>query len=83
VGDESKQTLAGVRVAIEAGKIVSCVTTLESKPSDWAHGSAADLLDAIVKGGPNRLEAGGVDGRSSRLVDGLHSRLFAVDPDAG
>lgn len=81
VGDGSRQTFAGVRTAVEDGKIVSCVTTLEPKPDDWAHGSAADLLDVIVEGGPNGLETGGVDRLSSALLDGLHGRLFAFAAD--
>jgi len=81
VGGGSGQTFAGVRAAVENGKIVSCVTTLESKPGDWAHGSAVDLLHAIVEGGPNGLETGGVDRLSSSLLDRLHSRLFASAAD--
>jgi hypothetical protein len=81
VGDGSGQTFAGVRATVEDGEVVSCVTTPESKPGDWAHGSAADLLDAIVEGGPNRLESGGVDRLSSTVLDRLHGRLFAYAAD--
>jgi DNA-binding HxlR family transcriptional regulator len=83
VGDGRAQGLAGVDVAVEGGRVVSCVAKLESDPREWVRGSAAEWLDAIIDRDPRRLEAGGPDGLPAILVAGLHGHLFApVAPGA-
>ncbi|HWP33844.1 MAG TPA: hypothetical protein VNL97_08865 [Solirubrobacterales bacterium] len=76
MGDGRVQIAAGVDVAIEDARIVSCVAKLEPAPEEWMRGSAADWLDAIIDGDPRRLQTGDPDGLPAILVEGLHSRLF-------
>jgi DNA-binding HxlR family transcriptional regulator len=77
VGDSRAQGSAGVDVAVEGGRVVSCVAKLESDPPEWVRGSAAEWLDAIIDRDPRRLETGGPDGLPAIFVEGLHSHLFS------
>jgi DNA-binding HxlR family transcriptional regulator len=76
------KSAAGVSVAIEQGRVASCVAKHEPDPGEWVRGPAADWLDAIVEGDPQRLEAGGPDGLPAVLVEGLNERLFTGSPAA-
>jgi DNA-binding HxlR family transcriptional regulator len=72
----SSQKLAGVRVIIDRGKIVECVSQLEPKPRNWAVGSADAWLNAIVRGEIGKLRIGGDEELTRRLIEGVHQGLF-------
>lgn len=76
LSDGANSGPAGLRVAMENGGIVSCVSKLDREPSDWASGPAAAWLEAIVHGDASELRAGGGDGLSTALLASLHDRLF-------
>jgi DNA-binding HxlR family transcriptional regulator len=68
--------LAGVRVAIEKGAVVSCVSRLQQDPGTWALGAVGAWLDAILEGETARLRTGGRDaGLAEAIVAGLHEVL--------
>jgi DNA-binding HxlR family transcriptional regulator len=69
--------LAGVHVAVDRGKIASCVSRLDESPKNWALGSTIDWLEALVDQRPEQLRIGGDRHLASSLVCGLHELLFA------
>lgn len=73
--DVGQQGLAGVRVGIERGSIVSCVSKLEPGELGWV-GSTAEWLDAMIVGGVKASGGGDQGGLSRTLLEGLHSALF-------
>jgi DNA-binding HxlR family transcriptional regulator len=73
--DIAGQGPAGVRVSIEGGSIVSCVSKLESSPPGWV-GSSATWLDAVIEGPPQSLGEDDPDGLSRLVLQGLHGLLF-------
>jgi len=73
---EPQGRLAGVRVAVEDGQVVSCVSKLESDPGTWALGTVETWLDALIDGRLDGLRIGGEDPDFVRsLVTGLHASL--------
>jgi DNA-binding HxlR family transcriptional regulator len=76
------QRLAGVRVAVDRGKIVECVSQLEPKPRNWAVGSAVDWLDAVVRRDVGELRIGGDEELACGLVFGVHDALFPPNANA-
>jgi len=52
------------------------VAKLDPDPGEWVRGPAAEWLDTIIGGEPQRLEMGGENGLPATLVEGLHRRLF-------
>jgi len=77
---ESEQThprLAGVRVAVEDGRVVSCVSRLESDPGTWVLGTVEAWLDAFIEGRLGGLRIGGEDPDLVRsLAAGVHDSLY-------
>lgn len=67
---------AGVRVAVDRGRVASCVARLERSPRNWALGSGVDWLEALVHRRPERLRIGGNRDLAAGLVAGLHESLF-------
>jgi DNA-binding HxlR family transcriptional regulator len=67
---------AGVRVEVEAGRVVSCVSGLEPPAGAYASGSVATWFHAVDAGTVDRLRLGG-GGRqlTESLVLGLHAAL--------
>lgn len=59
--------LAGVFVAVEAGRIVSCSSRLEGRADAWASGPISVWLRATIESDPEALETGG----DRSLVDGF------------
>jgi DNA-binding HxlR family transcriptional regulator len=68
---------AGVRVAVEGGRVTSCVSKLEAEPDTWALGTVETWLDALIDGRLDGLRIGGGDPDLVRsLVAGLHDSLY-------
>jgi DNA-binding HxlR family transcriptional regulator len=73
---ESTQLVAGARVEIERGEVVSCDPRLEEDPATWALGSVDAWVDAILNGRLDRVRLGGSEpGLARSLIDGLHRAL--------
>lgn len=72
---ESKGRLAGVRVEIETGSVVSCSSRLEEDPRTWVLGSIDSWVEAILEGRTQRLRIGG---DSPALAEGLIARLHGA-----
>ncbi len=68
---------AGVRIDVEAGRVVSCVSRLDPKPRSWATGSARLWFEAISAGDPSRLRFGGGDRLPESVIRSLHMALVA------
>jgi DNA-binding HxlR family transcriptional regulator len=75
----NSQKLAGVRVVVDRGTIVECVSQLEPKPRNWAVGSASAWLDAVVHHDVGRLRIGGDEVLAQRLIQGVHETLFSAN----
>jgi DNA-binding HxlR family transcriptional regulator len=75
-----ERRMAGVKVRLEEGRVVSHVTDLEGRADAWASGSTADWLRAVIERDRAGLEIGGDTQLAGDLVDGLHGRLFSVGP---
>jgi len=73
-----EQRMAGVKVRVEEGRVVSHVTNLEGPTDAWASGSTADWLRAVIEHDRSGLEIGGDCQLAGDLVDGLHGMLFAA-----
>jgi DNA-binding HxlR family transcriptional regulator len=70
--------LAGVVVAIEKGRVVSCVSRLRGEAAAWVCGSASSWLDALIDHGPGRLEVGGDATLADAILDRLHGVLLCA-----
>lgn len=77
-GRNSKKP-AGVRVIVDRGRIVECVSQLEPKPRNWAVGSAEAWLDAVVRGDLGELRFGGDEELARSLIQGVHDALFPAN----
>ncbi len=67
---------AGVRVQVEGGRVVSCVSELEPPPGAYASGSVASWFRAVDAGNVAQLRLGGGDRQLTEgLVLGLHTAL--------
>lgn len=83
--DESEQAhsrLAGVRVAVEDGRVVSCVSRLENDPGTWVLGTVEAWLDAFIEGRLDGLRIGGDDpglvrSLTAELYNSLHTHISA------
>jgi hypothetical protein len=73
--DEKIRT-AAVRVDVEAGQVVSCVSRFDPEARHWAAGSAGQWFEAIDAGDPGRLRLGGGRRLGEALVRGLHGALI-------
>lgn len=71
----SAHRLAGVMVAVESGRVVSCISRLEGNPDAWAVGSAGAWLTALFERDFDHLEIGGDTGLSRALLDSLCGAL--------
>jgi len=65
---------AGVRVAVEGGRVVSCASQLEPAPSAYAAGSVVEWFLAVKEGDGARLRLGG-GSLAEILIEGLHAAL--------
>jgi hypothetical protein len=63
----------GVQVTIERGKVVSCVSRLESRPTAYAAGPAVKWFNAVRHGKIDQLRFGGSRQIAEDVVAGLHA----------
>ena len=63
----------GVQVMIERGKVVSCVSRLESRPAAYAAGPAIKWFNAVRHGRIDQLRFGGSRQIAEDVVGGLHA----------
>jgi DNA-binding HxlR family transcriptional regulator len=75
VVEQRAATVAGVRVGVERGEVVSCVSELEPAPGTYAAGSIATWLHAVQHGRTDELRLGGGRQLAEDLVFGLHTAL--------
>jgi DNA-binding HxlR family transcriptional regulator len=71
----SERRLAGVELAVDRGRVASCVSRVDTSPRNWALGSTMDWLDALVECRTGRLRMGGDRGLVGSVVHGLHDLL--------
>jgi DNA-binding HxlR family transcriptional regulator len=74
---DGRRKLAGVRVAVDRGEVVECISQLESRPRNWAVAPAAAWLDAVILRDAGRLRIGGDEELARELVHGIHDALFS------
>jgi DNA-binding HxlR family transcriptional regulator len=67
----------GVQLRIEQGKVVSCVSRLESEPTAYAVGSAVKWFKAVNYGEVGELRFGGTRQIAEDVVRGLHMSFKA------
>jgi DNA-binding HxlR family transcriptional regulator len=67
---------SGVRLALESGRVTSCVTRLEPKPDNWVAGPASAWLDAVIERDAELLGFGGQPDAGRAIVHALHDVLF-------
>ncbi len=77
--DIADQGSAGVRVSVENGTVISCVSTLEASPLGWA-GSPAGWLDAMIEGPSQSRDGDDPDALSRMVLERLHCSLFPALP---
>jgi DNA-binding HxlR family transcriptional regulator len=76
---ESRDRLAGVHVEVEAGDVVSCVSSLGQEPHTWALGTVDSWVDAILEGRLDRLRIGGSDpDLAAAVIAKLHASLLEI-----
>lgn len=80
-GDGSDWRSAGIQLTVRDGVLTDCTSRLETGPESRLRGSAADWLNALVKGGAGRLEVSGDRALTLDVVESLHRALFA--PESG
>jgi DNA-binding HxlR family transcriptional regulator len=80
-GGGSDWRSAGIRFTAREGQLADRTSRLETGGENWIRGSAADWLNALVKGGSGRLEVSGDRALTLDVVEGLHRALFA--PEGG
>ncbi len=73
-----KARLAGVMVALEAGRVASCTTRLEGEPASEAVGSATDWIRAVTDPEPARLKIAGDRRLAVAYVAAIHEVLFGA-----
>ncbi len=73
--EQSASIVAGVRVEVEHGAVVSCVSELEPAPGTYAVGSIATWFNAVRRGCADELRLGGGRQLAEDLVLGLHAAL--------
>lgn len=75
--DDEGGSPAGVRIDVEAGRVVSCVSRLDPEPRSWATGSAELWFEAVGAGDPSRLSFGGGNLPES-VIHSLHAALVSA-----
>ncbi|HEX6754139.1 MAG TPA: winged helix-turn-helix transcriptional regulator [Solirubrobacterales bacterium] len=75
-GNAAAQQVAGVRVDVERGEVVSCHSRLEQDPGTWVLGTVDAWVAAILDGDRDGLRIGGRDeDLASSLIQGLSQAL--------
>ena len=71
-----RSRIAGARVGIRDGQVVSCSTRLLTNPPTWALGTAESWLDAVVDGRLDGLRSGGEEPTlPAVLVDAIRDTM--------
>jgi len=73
--------LAGVRLAVDRGTLVECVSELDPRPRNFAVGSVVAWLDAVVCRDLDELRLGGDEDLARTLVCSVHDALFSASGD--
>jgi DNA-binding HxlR family transcriptional regulator len=73
---DGERRLAGVTVAIEDGRVASCVARFDGVAGASASGTAAAFLRAVIEGDVYQLEIAGDSDLARSLLDGLHATVF-------
>lgn len=74
--DQGLDKEAGVRVEVEHGKVVACVSGLDGESGSYATGTATKWLAAIKDGAIEELGFGGGRGFAEGLVRAMHLTLM-------
>lgn len=70
-------SLSGVTVTVERGRVTGCGVEVAERPPSWALGTSEAWLDAVIDGDLTALRFNGTQPRLARaLVHGLHHALF-------
>ncbi len=78
-GSAPAQQVAGVRVDVERGEVVSCHSRLEEDSGTWALGTVDAWVAAILDGNLDGLRIGGRDeDLAANLIQGLNQALAAA-----
>lgn len=77
--DEAGRRIFGVTAEVAAGRVESCVATLDGSPDAWAIAPVTAWLDAIANGDTAGIEQGGDCGLAAALLAALH-RAFPAPP---
>jgi len=73
---ERERRIAGVRVTIEGGRVVSCDPNLQTEPPTFALGGAAAWLEAVFSCQVDRLHTNGDRQLVDTLITAIHVALF-------
>lgn len=65
-------------MAIEEGRIVSCVVRLEENAGAWASAPTTEWLDTVIEPDAKRVRSGGNRLLASLLLNELHRTLFSI-----
>lgn len=76
LGGADNRRVTGVQVAVDRGRVVSCVARLDESPRNCAYASARDWLDAVVQGSFANLRIVGDRHLVCGLVEALHRLLY-------
>lgn len=75
---ESRLEYAGVMVAAESGRLVSCVARMAGDPDAWVTGTALDWFDWVNGHADHQLEFGGDTAVARVLAEALRDVLLPV-----
>lgn len=70
--------VAGVRVSVCEGRVVSCTSRLDGDAEAWVAGSISAWLSAVIEQETERLEIGGACGVTEAILQSLHGALFGA-----
>jgi DNA-binding HxlR family transcriptional regulator len=76
----SRSRVAGVRVEVREGRVVSCSTRLLDGPATWALGSAEGWLDAVADDAVANVSCGGAEPELAfALIESIRQALGSLD----
>lgn len=78
LGRGREPTSAGVTIAVEGGRVRSCVSRLEGRPDAWATGSVLDWFRWLRQRGDHQMEIGGDSSLAQAFADGFRQALEPV-----
>jgi DNA-binding HxlR family transcriptional regulator len=78
LGAKESGAVAGVVVAVRAGKVEACETKLERQADAWALGTTEAWFATVIERDSSCLTIGGDAGLANELVGALHETLFGA-----